>query len=185
MAGDERVERPAETERRRVAGNVVNDAVGDGDDPRDALARQVADGGGESSEKTRAVVLAAILDLDDAQIHAIDRGEALLHLGARRIRLPRPLGDRLRAGAIDDEHGRVAQLLAVLDDETRIGERHEQGREAERPPDRAAPPRHDEGNRQGDGEGHARDERPPGDEGLECELGHHCPSRSSSAGACT
>ena len=58
-------------------------------------------------EETRAVVLAAILDLDDAQIHALDRGEALLHLGVRRIRLPRALGHRLRAGAIDDEHGRV------------------------------------------------------------------------------
>jgi hypothetical protein len=124
-AGDERMERRAESEALDARRDIVHHAVGDHDDAREPVGRHVRKAVGEGGEQPRPVIAFAVLRLDEAWFHVGQVAEAALQFRAHLVGHRLPIAEGLRGRAIDHHCDDVFHLVALFLDESRVRERQE------------------------------------------------------------
>ncbi len=114
-AGDQRMHRRAEAERRHIRRNVVHTPVGDQEGAGDAVGRHVRQRGGQRREQPRAVGLAVgLAGLDHAHLEALDLLQPVEQLLARLFGFPRAVAEVLARALVDHDGGHRRQRLAIL-----------------------------------------------------------------------
>ena len=191
LAGQKRVHRSIEAERRGRRGHVMHLAVGDHDHAREPVGRHVGQRLAEIGEQHGAVALAVGRGrggMHPAHVEIGDRFELVLEGLADLVGARGASGDRLALAVVDHDRKHVVQRLAILLLQMRVGDGEQEEREAEEAQHRAAPRAPEEKREQAlrrrrqcpTGRARERRARTRPTSSLA-----HCPNRSSRAGTCT
>ena len=191
LSGQQQVQRRVDAEALEVRRHVVDLAVGQDQDAREARAIDLGQGVAELLEQPRAALAVALhRGLDQLERVESFQGPAQLLHGL--IDLRRPVADLLRGRAVDQQHRDVVERLPLLADHHRIGERQQAESQHGAAPDHAArTPPQPEADHGCDRDRECCQQRPRQQrhEAQRGAAGHrpiaHWPSRSSSAGTCT
>ena len=154
----------------RGGGDVVDLAVGEGDDAGQAGAGDVGQGAVYGGEQSGAVV-PALRHVHGAQLQVRDARGLLLQAGAGGVAQGGAVANGHAGGLVHDEQRDVAQGVAGLADQPGAGEPGEQHEEGQAAPGRAAGAAEDGGEQGHGADGGQGAERPPGDGGVEAEGG--------------
>ena len=156
-AGDERMDRRVEAQRRDFGRDVMHAAVGEHDGAGDAVGRHVGERRVERREQLGAVGFAVgFAGFDEAHVEAGNAAEPFGQQRARGLGLLQAVAEILARALVDHHRDHRRQRLAVLAGERRIRQRQHHHGERKRPHRPAAAPREREQRHQ-----HDRNARPP------------------------
>ena len=135
LAGQQGVHGSVEPERGGALRDVVDLAVGHHDDPRKPVRRGVGECPVEVLEQVGAGSALAIGPggCHPAHLQPWDAAELGFEIGADRLRLIRTSGECIARALVQDHDGDVAEILALLLAQGRVGERQDECAERQRP----------------------------------------------------
>ena len=190
-AGDQRMHRRGEAERRGLGRHVVDAAVGEHDRAGDAVGRHVGERGAERREQPRAVGLAVgLAGFDDAHLEARDAAEPL---GQQRRARPRSACARspkfwlgllsTTTATTEDSGSRSSRVSDGLASASTISASASARTSAPRLRATSSSAASTTASADRRPQHVGRNQRREGD--AETQMRSYCPSRSSSAGMCT
>jgi hypothetical protein len=141
-AGDKRMDRRADAQRRDLGRDIVHASVGEHDCARHAVGRHVGQHGAQRREQPRAVGLAVgFAGFDEAHVETRDAAEPLGQQRARGLGLLEAVAEILARALVDHHRHDRGQRLAILARERRVRQRQHHHGESERRARPAAAPR--------------------------------------------